>query len=135
MSGVLDTRSVIWYSHSPGSLSAHALQAIRSAVAKSRLIFVSVISLVETIYLVERGRLPVEALRRFQNALKSPKFGVLIQPPDEAVAEMVYRVPRAAVPDMPDRVIAATALYLGLLVVTRGQAITRYWNCIGLVKT
>lgn len=42
---------------------------------------------------------------------------------DAAVAEAVYKVPRSAVPDMPDRIIAATALHLGLPLITRDQRI------------
>jgi predicted nucleic acid-binding protein len=44
---------------------------------------------------------------------------MLVDPLDEGVAKAVYRVPRNAVPDMPDRIIAATALYLGLPLVTK----------------
>jgi predicted nucleic acid-binding protein len=37
----------------------------------------------------------------------------------EVVAESLELVPRKDVPDMPDRIIAATALHLGLPLVTR----------------
>jgi predicted nucleic acid-binding protein len=39
------------------------------------------------------------------------------------VAEAVAEVPRSAVPDMPDRIIAATALHLGLPLVSRDRLI------------
>jgi PIN domain nuclease of toxin-antitoxin system len=118
---VLDTHAVISYLHRPGSLSSNALQAIHSSIGKSLPLFISSISLVETVYLVEGGRLQIEALQRLTNATKSSKSGILVQPLDEAVAETMRSVPRASVPDMPDRIIAATALHLGLRLVTRDR--------------
>ena len=107
--------------HSPKELSPTALQIIRHAVDHGRPLFLSAISLVEAIYLLERGRLPFEALRRLESAAKGAGSGLLVHPLDEGVAEAVYRVPRAAVPDMPDRIIAATAIHLGLPLVTRDR--------------
>jgi len=121
VSVVLDTHAAIWYLHSPTTLSPPALQAIRRSLANSEPVFVSAISLVETIYLVERGRLPLEALQRLQSAVTSASSGMLVQPLDEAVAAVTGTVSRSIVPDMPDRIIAATALYLGLALVTRDR--------------
>ena len=88
-----------------------------------RPVYVSAISFVETIYLVERGRLPLEALQRLEAGLRAAASGLLVQPVDEEVAQAVHRVPRNMVPDMPDRIIAATALHLGLPLITRDQRI------------
>jgi len=41
------------------------------------------------------------------------------------VVEALTRVPRTHVPDMPDRIIAATALHLGLPLMTRDRSIQR----------
>lgn len=119
MSLVLDTHAAIWYFHSPKELSPVALQNIRNTVNGGRPLFISAISLVETIYLVERGRLPLEALRRLEAATRAPASGLLVQSVDEGVAEAVYKIPRDLAPDMPDRLIAATALHLDLPLVTR----------------
>lgn len=119
MSLVLDTHAAIWYFHSPKELSSTALQNVRGTVNSGRPVFISAISLVETIYLVERGRLPLEALQRLEAATKAPGSGLLVQSVDEGVAEAVYKIPRDVAPDMPDRLIAATALHLNLPLVTR----------------
>ena len=119
MSLVLDTHAAIWYFHSPKQLSTAALQNVRSTVNSGRPVFISAISLVETIYLVERGRLPLEALRRLEAATRAPASGPLVQAVDEGVADAVYKIPRDVAPDMPDRLIAATALHLDLPLVTR----------------
>jgi predicted nucleic acid-binding protein len=39
------------------------------------------------------------------------------------VVKALAKVPRAEVPDMPDRIIAASALHLGLPVISRDGAI------------
>lgn len=75
----------------------------------------------EIIYLVERKRVPLEALQ--ESALKDNSSSLVVAPLDAAVAEAVPRIPRAIVSDMPDRIIAATALHLGLPLVTRDARI------------
>ena len=82
---------------------------------------VSAISLVETVYLVERRRLPLTALERLRSALAGPSSGMLIAPVDAGVADALPNIPRDVVPDIPDRIIAATALHLGLPLVTRDR--------------
>jgi len=123
MSAVLDTHAAIWYFHRSRELSRVALQSIRRAIEAGKPVYVSAISLVETIYLVERGRFPLEALQRLKAGLKDAATGLLVHPVDEDVAQAVQDVLRTVVPDMPDRIIAATALHLGLPLVTRDQRI------------
>jgi PIN domain nuclease of toxin-antitoxin system len=123
MAAVLDTHAAIWYVFIRKRLSQDALRFIRRAVESGRPAYVSAISLVETIYRIERGRVPLEAIRRLENGLKDPASGLLVAPVDSDVAEAVHRVPLDIVPDMPDRIIAATALRLGLPLITRDQRI------------
>ena len=119
MALVLDTHAVIWYLCASKDLSPTALQAIRHTVSTGRPVHVLAISLIEAIYLTEKGRLPVEALQRLESALKDPVSGLIIAPVDIAVAEVLRKVSRTAVPDMPDRIIAATALNLNAPLITR----------------
>jgi PIN domain nuclease of toxin-antitoxin system len=119
MSAVLDTHAAIWYVFVRKRLSRDALQFIRRAVDGGRPVYVSAISIVETVYLIERGRVPFEAFQRLEAALKDPASGMRVAPVDEEVAHAVHAVPRAVVPDMPDRIIAATALHLNLPLITR----------------
>ena len=120
---VLDTHAAIWYVFDRKQLSRAALQHIRRAVEGGRPVLVSAVSIVETIYLIERGRIPVEAIQRINEGLRDPLSGLQVTPVDEGVAEAVYRVPRSIVADMPDRIIAATALHLGMPLVTRDARI------------
>ena len=102
-------------------LSAVARTTIEDAVREARDVHVSAISFVETVYLVERRRLPLNALERLRSALTDPNSGLFIAPVDAGVADALPNIPRDVVPDMPDRIIAATALHLGLPLVTRDR--------------
>src|SRR5712692_2385539 len=103
MAAVLDTHAAIWYLRPSKELSLNALQAIRRAISSGQPIYVSAISLVETIFLVEKGRLPLEALQRLEAGLREAASGLMVAPVDAEVADAVYKIPRTAVPDMPDR--------------------------------
>lgn len=119
---VADTHTVIWYLLSRENLSANAIVALEQATAAGDPIYVASISVVEVIYLVERRRLPELALERLIRAL-SEVDTVVIVPLDLGVAQAMQGIPRDVVPDMPDRIIAATALYLNLPLVTRDSKI------------
>jgi len=123
VSAVLDTHTAIWDVFVRKRLSAEALRYIRRTIERGRPAYVSAISIVETIYLVERGRISLEAIGRLSAALQDPASGLLVAPVDEEVAEAVHRVSRTAVPDMPDLIIAATALHLRLPLITRDRRI------------
>jgi PIN domain nuclease of toxin-antitoxin system len=120
---VLDTHAAIWYLSRMRQLSRVAAQAIRRTLRGGRPLYISAISIVETSYLVERGRLPPEALQRLDRELEEPAFGIQVVPVDARVAAAVRSISREIVPDMPDRIIAATALYLNVPLITRDARI------------
>lgn len=80
-------------------------------------------SLVELTYLSERGRIPASAMTRLRQALDAHNGFMRVVPLTRAIADAVALVPRDAVPDMPDRIIAATALALSLPLITRDAKI------------
>ena len=119
MSAVLDTHTVLWYLENSKELSPIARTTIEEAIRDARDVHVSAISLIETVYLVARKKLPSTALQRLRNALIDPSAGLFVAAVDASVANTLESIPRSIVPDMPDRIIAATALHLGLPLVTR----------------
>lgn len=115
---VADTHALIWYFCTPDKLSISALNALDRATDTDNLIYISAISLVEIVYLVEKGRLPKEVLSTILNVLDNPSIGIALAPLDRNISEIIKQIDRGTVPDMPDRIIAATALYLNIPLVS-----------------
>ena len=91
MSPVLDTHTVLWHLENSKELSATARTTIENAIRDARDVHVSVISVIETVYLVERKKLPPTALQRLRNALTDPSAGLFIAPVDASVADAHHR--------------------------------------------
>jgi PIN domain nuclease of toxin-antitoxin system len=121
MAVLLDTHAAIWYFLNSKKLPARARKAIERTIGQGGQILISAVTLVETVYLVEAGRVPFEALRKLKEAMAGNASGFEVVPVDAAIAEAVGQIPRTAVPDMPDRIIGATAVHLGIPLVTRDR--------------
>lgn len=116
---VADTHTLIWYVFDLQRLSQAALTALEQAVNTGNPIYVSAITVIEIAYLVEKGRFTEEVLTRILNALDDPNVGIVLVPLDRNVSGAIRQIDRVTVPDMPDRIIAATAFSLGIPLVTR----------------
>jgi len=121
MALLLDTHAVIWYLSGSKELSPTAQAIIGTAERNGEDVFISAISLVGIVYLAERGRLPSAALDRLEGVLKDSTQSLVVAPLDATVAKAVQKIPRKIVPDMPDRIIAATAACLNAELVTRDR--------------
>jgi len=120
---VADTHALIWYLLDSPRLSAPALAQFEACRAAGARVGVSSISIVEIIYLAEKGRIPSTTLPLLVKGLSEPPTLVEIVPLSEAIALAVQQVPREQVSDLPDRIIAATALHLGVPLITRDKKI------------
>jgi PIN domain nuclease of toxin-antitoxin system len=119
IAAVLDTHTVIWLLHADARLSHRALQAIETAAAQQMQVAISSISLVETAYLEEKGRIPIGTLHGLLELLDKPESQLVEAPVSRNIVASLLSISRETVPDMPDRVIAATALSLAVPVISR----------------
>ena len=107
---VMDTHAVVWYLNAGPRLSDRVRHFLAASVRDGLRILVSSISFVEIIYLYEKGRLSRDALDRLETALRSGNTVLHVADLTMDIVRFLSRVPRDEVPDMPDRIIAATAL-------------------------
>jgi len=119
IAAVADTHAALWYLFGDTRLSSRAKNFIDQAAIERRSIEISPISLAEVVYLIEKGRIPASALDNLRNALDNPNHVFKEAPFTADVVGVMRNVRRDEVPDMPDRIVAATALYLGVPVLSR----------------
>lgn len=120
---VTDTHALTWYLTASRELSPTARAVLLDADAGHRRILVPSIALVEIVYLAERGRVDSDRLDRMLGFLDDPDRPYRLVVLDEQIVRAVLRVPRSAIPDMPDRIIAATALHHALPLLSRDARI------------
>lgn len=127
MSSVLaDTNALYWHLFEPDQLSTDAQNALQTADATAGLhIYVSVITLIEILYLVEKHKFPAVVWTNTLAQIQDPATALELLPIDEAIATSMHHIPRAIVPDLPDRIIATTAHVHQLPLVTSDQQIQK----------
>lgn len=119
ITGVADTHTIIWYVLGDQRLSQTARAFIETTVQKNDQIAVSTITLVETVYLIEKGKVTSEIFSRLARTLDSPNGNLVEIPLSLAIARTLAQIDVTKIPDMPDRIIAATALYLNVPIISR----------------
>ncbi len=123
IAAIADTHTALWHLYDDARLSPAAGNFISEAAAARRKIAISSITLAEVVYLVEKDRLPLSAYGELTQALADPEHVFTEAVFTSAIVEAMWRVPRAEVPDMPDRIVAATAVYFDVPVISRGRRI------------
>jgi PIN domain nuclease of toxin-antitoxin system len=120
---VADTHTIVCYLSRDSRLSSTAHAALTAATTGGDIIHIPSICLVELTYLAEKGRLPSAAREALVEALDDPSGPCTLVPLDRPVAEALQLVQRTEVPDLPDRIVAATALALRVPLISRDRKI------------
>jgi PIN domain nuclease of toxin-antitoxin system len=115
---VIDSHAFIWYVQASPRLSDKARQAMDNATAADGPLMISAATVVELVYLVEKGTFSLAHVEAFYEILDATDSGFEVVSIDGPVARAVSRIPRTAVADPFDRMIAATALARAVPLVT-----------------
>ena len=120
---VTDTHGLIWYLTNSPRLGEEASKLFDACDQGESLIYVPTICLIEIIYLQEKGRIPLNLKEQFDRELKQGNSGLVIADLNADVVAVIGHISRDMVPELPDRIIAATALHLGLPLISQDHAI------------
>jgi PIN domain nuclease of toxin-antitoxin system len=119
IAAVADTHAVIWYLSADVRLSVTAKQFMENAAKNGSQVAISSITLVEMVYLIEKGRIPAQRFSQLAAELALSDNLFIEAPVDVRVARALSRVDVVQIPDMPDRIVAATAVYLNVPIISR----------------
>lgn len=123
LAAVIDTHALIWYLYGDPRLSSRAKEFIFRANDSGNQVAVSSISLIEMVYLIEKRRIAAESLSLVAANLNDPDNLLTEAILNVDVARALSRISVVQIPDMPDRIIAATALHLNVPVISRDAKI------------
>lgn len=119
IAAIADTHAAIWYLFSDQRLGRAASAFIEATIASGDHIGISAISLAEMVYLIEKERIPKSALDDVVAAITDPKDVLKHIALDDRIALNMRNIPREDIPDLPDRIIAATAQFYRVPVLSR----------------
>lgn len=115
----IDTHAVIWYLFNDARLSPTARGFLEQAAGLGQQIAISSITLAEIVYLAERRRIHADTLSRLLSALERSSPLLVEVPLDRHIVQAMSEISRDVVPDLPDRIIAATALHQRVPLLSR----------------
>ncbi len=113
-----DTHIVLWYLQASPRLEDSTRRLLDGVTTADQPILVSAATVVELQYLTEKGVLPEPEIDAIHAVLDAEGSSFDVVPVDADVAWALGRVPRDAVGDPFDRMIAATALVRAVPLVT-----------------
>jgi PIN domain nuclease of toxin-antitoxin system len=120
---VTDTHGLIWYLEDSPLLGLHAKAAFDACDSGECIIYIPTICLIEIVYLEEKGRIAPNLFAQLRAELAAGSTGLRLADLTLDVAASLAGISRSEVPDMPDRIVAATALHLGLPLISRDRKI------------
>ena len=131
---VTDTHALVWYLEDDKRLGPFATQAYDDCEQGSGFVYVPTICLVELIYLQEKGRIPATLKTKFDQQLETGQSISIVADLTTTVANAIPQIARTDIPELPDRIIAATAFVLQFPSITKDHHIQQsglstIWSC------
>src|SRR6476661_2840135 len=123
LDAVTDTHSLIWYLENDPRLGATAQQAFDALDRGEIHVYIPTICLVEIIYLEEKGRITAGLGAKLDAELQGGLSGLMLADLTSQVVHALALISRSAIPDMPDRIIAATSLHMDLPLISKDRKI------------
>jgi len=115
---VLDTHTIIWYLRNSQKLSTLAGERIDQTIRSGDSAYIAAISLVELVYLNEKDKITNSEFTGLIDLISDASSGIVVMPLTTEISITLRQISRATVPELPDRIIAATALSLSLPLIT-----------------
>lgn len=120
---LLDTHIIVWLAFHPSRISQAAANAIRDARAGGHGLAISSLTLFELAQLIARGRIQIDvSLELF---IQDVEARFVVKPVTSRTAVLSAQLSAAYPKDPIDRLIGATALAEGMVLVTADQNIQR----------
>jgi PIN domain nuclease of toxin-antitoxin system len=120
---IADTHATIWYLYSDARLGSAASAFIDETIVAGDQIGISAITIAEMVYLAEKGRISSSALNDLRDAIADHASVLRYVAFNESIAMKMTEVSREQVPDLPDRIIGATALFYDVPLLSRDSRI------------
>lgn len=120
---VADTHALLWYLYDDSRLSAIAAAMMADTEQAGDRIAIASVTLAEIVYLVEKGRIHPLSFERVVTALEQAGAALVEIAFDRTIAGTMRQIDRQQVPELPDRIVAATAYHLGVPVISRDSKI------------
>ena len=123
MIAVADTNALIWYIYDSPRLTTNAREIFEQVAQGDDVIGFSSISLAEIVYLEEANRIPEDSLAYLLESVDIADPILAEVPFDRQIAQAMPLVERAQIPDLPDRIISATAMHFDVPLITSDRKI------------
>lgn len=121
-----DTHALVWYMEDDHRLGQEARAVLEKMNDGSALIFLSLMSLLEMDYLIQKKKISpklpdliLQEAKPAHSALQIVDIGLSLYP-------WFLEVPSSVIPELPDRILAATALSLSCPLITKDSVLSRW---------
>ena len=118
-----DTHAIIWYAEDNKKLGSEARNLLDQGQAGKRQIYLSLMSLFEMEYLIGKGKIDSKLPKLLLKNAKNPHAALQILNIDQDVYRHFTTISHDLIPELPDRIITASALAKHCILLTRDTRI------------